>query len=738
MVQGIVQFLVKMNSKNAVNNTRTLKKEIDTAGSSSEELEAKLSAVDAIKLSAINTAVSTLTSTMMEAVKSASNYSYEFARVNMLTGATAEESKTLERQMLSLGSQTTLTTEQVAEAAQELGALGFSADDTSKALGSVVKAAEGTGASSQEVAVAMASIEKQFGLTADSSEHMADVLTISANESAADVSYMGDAFKYVGKDAANLGMSVEETAAVIMVLADNGLAASQAGTGLRAVLKNLTAPTEEAQAALDDLGVSVYNSDGSFRGFSTVIGDLQTAFSGLSEEERNNAARAIAGKTASAAFLTIVDGGPDKINAYTKALQDSTGAADEASAALRDTLTAQFNSLFGSITNVVYALLSLLEPALILLIKSLVLVLGAIQFVILGFRDWISQFPIISKLLSVFVAGLIVYAIVTSIATAETIAKTVATLAETAAMVALTVVEYAAIFAIAVLIAAVAYVIIKFIGWENITNAVTTVLTALRDFIQKYIIPILKSLASFITGTIIPAWKSFYSAVGELVISILQSLWAIINGSIIPILQMLNQLIIGPTIAAFTAIWNILSPLIIPVFQLLYSVISTVNNLIKTGLIIVLKTLDAILKALVEPLTNFASLLSDKLASAIEFVRPGLEFLQTIFTSISNIVGKVASGISGLADSIMGIFPFSAGTSFEVQRTGAAFNDTQTVAYRNMAGFGQMHGNALQGVTNNDSTSYNDSRQYQIVVNSVEEANKVVDAHKEWKEMIKG
>lgn len=836
MVQGVVQFLVKMKSDEAVNNTKTLKKELDETGQASEQTEKRLSAINAVKFSAINTATSALTSAMGGAVKAAGNYSYEFARVNMLTGANTKEAASLERQMLNLGAQTTLTTEQVAEAAQELGALGFNAEDTSKALEGVVKAAEGTGASTTDVAKTMASIEKQFGLTADSSEHLADVLTVSANESAADVAYMGDAFKYVGKDADNLGMSVEETAAVIMVLADNGLAASQAGTGLRSVIKNLSAPTDAAAAAMDDLGVSVYESDGSFRGFSTVIDDLSKAFSGLSDEERNNYARAIAGKTASAAFLTVLDGGSGTIEDYQEALENSTGAADEASSVLRNTLTAQFDSLFGSITNVVYAILSLLEPAIVKIIEGITTLLGWIQNLILDFRDWVNSSELVTnamdfisehselviKAIAAIIAISLIYfgvnAIVTSgifakvgawlieiatsawvtlqmitynavafitsalyqIITGRIIIKVVQmiieitasisltiyqtilnavefisvgikglmeqgiikvvvqkiieiakTIIQIAVNVALNIVWYAQIAVTVLIIAAVLYLIVTHDGLKAIVLLVIGVFVALYTFFVNNILPILMKLAQFIISTVIPAFVEIVKEIAAQLLPILQQLWEFFVGSILPILQKLATLIVSIVVPALVSIWNTISPLLLPVLELL-------GTIIMGTVIVALEAMKAALDFLLPPIESLCTWIGDKLDAAINAVKPALEWLGDKFSWIADIVSSLASGIGGVVDSIGGfIGGIFSSAPITVQRSGAAFDDTQTIAYRNMSGFGQIHGSGLETI-NNSNTSYNDNRQLQVVVNSVEEANEIVDKHADWKEMIKG
>ena len=64
----------------------------------------------------------------------------------------------------------------------------------------------------------MASSINSFNLKAENSGHVADVLATAANDSAADINYMGDALKYAGTPAHSLGISLEDTSAAIEVM----------------------------------------------------------------------------------------------------------------------------------------------------------------------------------------------------------------------------------------------------------------------------------------------------------------------------------------------------------------------------------------------------------------------------------------------------------------------------------------------------------------------------------------
>ncbi|EFO32140.1 family phage tail tape measure protein [Roseibium sp. TrichSKD4] len=88
-------------------------------------------------------------------------------------------------------------------------------------------------------------------------EEISDVLAYSANESNTNIEEMAVNFRYVAPLAAATGMSLKEMAVSSMMLANNGIKGSNAGTGLRFALTRLLKPTKQAYAAMSHLGIKV-------------------------------------------------------------------------------------------------------------------------------------------------------------------------------------------------------------------------------------------------------------------------------------------------------------------------------------------------------------------------------------------------------------------------------------------------------------------------------------------------
>jgi hypothetical protein len=93
--------------------------------------------------------------------------------------------------------------------------------------------------------------------TAESLRRVNDALSFAAANSNTDVRMMGETFKYVGPMAAAAGMSIEHVAAASMVMAKNGIRASEAGVAMRSALVRMVRPTKPMLAALARLNVNV-------------------------------------------------------------------------------------------------------------------------------------------------------------------------------------------------------------------------------------------------------------------------------------------------------------------------------------------------------------------------------------------------------------------------------------------------------------------------------------------------
>lgn len=90
----------------------------------------------------------------------------------------------------------------------------------------------------------------------------------------------------VGSTAQMLGMNNNELGATLGVLANYGTKGSEAGTAVNSMLTRMVG-NSTAIGAYKDLGVSLYDQEGKFRGLSTVLSETADALDRLTDEKRN-------------------------------------------------------------------------------------------------------------------------------------------------------------------------------------------------------------------------------------------------------------------------------------------------------------------------------------------------------------------------------------------------------------------------------------------------------------------
>ncbi len=184
-----------------------------------------------------------------------------------------------------------------------------------------------------------------FGLSASDSTHFADVLAKASSNANTNVGLMGETFKYVAPLAGALGFSAEDCATAIGLMANSGIKSSQAGTNLRAILSRMAKPTDEVQAAMDKLGLSLTDSSGNMKSLQEIMVDMRAGFAGLTEEQKANMAASLGGQDAMSGLLAIVNASDEDFASLTASIYDCDGAAAQMAETMNDNLEGQITIL---------------------------------------------------------------------------------------------------------------------------------------------------------------------------------------------------------------------------------------------------------------------------------------------------------------------------------------------------------------------------------------------------------
>lgn len=197
----------------------------------------------------------------------------------------------------------------------------------------------------EENAALLTGMKSAFQLSNDKVAHIGDVLSMTMNKTAADFDGMSDALTYAAPVAKNAGVSIEETAAMVGALHDSKITGSMAGTGSRAVMSRLQAPTGKAYDAIKELGVKTSDSKGNTRPIFSILKEMQRSFekNNLGTGQRAEYMKTIFGEEASsAAAVLMTAASTGKLDKLTAAFKASDGKTEELVKVMQDNLGGDF------------------------------------------------------------------------------------------------------------------------------------------------------------------------------------------------------------------------------------------------------------------------------------------------------------------------------------------------------------------------------------------------------------
>lgn len=200
------------------------------------------------------------------------------------------------------------------------------------------------------------------GIALEDSARAADILTVAANQSAGGVEDIIAGMRPLGPVAASMGIGFDESAAAIAVFTNNGMKGADAGISLARGLQNLADPTSEAAGLMTDLGISAFDSQGSFVGFPSLFGQLQGSMSGMSDQAQLTALSTIFGAEAMDVMGLAILNGAEPLEAMIGLMQEQ-GIASEQAATRMDTFWGSLDRAKESVMTLIASFMSGLLPA---------------------------------------------------------------------------------------------------------------------------------------------------------------------------------------------------------------------------------------------------------------------------------------------------------------------------------------------------------------------------------------
>lgn len=343
----------------------------DSTATVNDKLKATSSAFNTVGMNLTKGVTLPLVGLGAVATKTAAEFEEKMSKVEAISGATAEQMQDLTNKALEMGAKTKYSAAESADAFTYMAMAGWDAEQMIAGIEGIMNLAAADGIELARASDIVTDALTAFGLEAGDAAHFANVLAVAASESNTNVDMLGESFKYVGAVAGSMNMSIEDVSLALGVMANAGVKSSQAGTTLRSVLTRLSTnagATSNSLGALDilteKLGVQFYDTAGNVRDLSDVLDETREAWKGLSDEEAANYAKKIAGQTAIAGFLSLMNAETQEYEDLKVALNNSEDAAEKMAETMMDNLAGSIEQLGGAVETLLIQIGTLMIPTI--------------------------------------------------------------------------------------------------------------------------------------------------------------------------------------------------------------------------------------------------------------------------------------------------------------------------------------------------------------------------------------
>ena len=185
---------------------------------------------------------------------------------------------------IQMGNDTKFTAEESADALYYMALAGWGGADMLEGLDGIMALSAASGVDLARTSDIVTDALTAFGKEAGEASRFADILAATSANSNTNVDLLGESFKYVAPVAGAYGYSLEDVSLALGTMASAGVKGTQAGTGLRQALKQLTTPTDENAALMEKYGISLDDGTGKMLTLRESMEQWRETFGGINVE----------------------------------------------------------------------------------------------------------------------------------------------------------------------------------------------------------------------------------------------------------------------------------------------------------------------------------------------------------------------------------------------------------------------------------------------------------------------
>ena len=611
--------------------------------------------------------------------------------VNATMGNTAEQAALIEDAMNKAAANSTFSMDEAATATLNFARAGLSAAEAADALAPAMNLAAGEAGDLDTVSGGLVATINGFGDTFDQAEHYADVFAAACNSSALDVNSLSESLSVAAPIFSAAGYAVEDATLYLGTMANAGIDANTAANALKTGFARLVSPAKQGAEAMDALGISVTNADGTMKDSLTIQKELHDVFQDLSESEQIAAASAIFGKNQMSNWLALINTAPDDVAALNDELRNSAGTTQEMADAMMSGFGGSIEKLKSSLDVLMVSLGKVASKYLVPLIEKIQGAVDAFMDMDDATKDQIVRIAAMAAAAGplLVVGGKLLAGVgkfmqlAPAIATAlQGISGIFGGVATTAAGALAPILAIAA--AIGVLVAAFLHL------WntnENFRNSMTETWNNIKESFSGFVaqieerLPAIKEAFQNVVDFIKPIWEGLCAILAPIFEGAFQAISVVLDAlfnTIVSVIDMITGVLTGNKELFMQGLATFLAGIVTFITTWWTTFWEMVVNVINVVLGFFGTSLNELLTKIKTFFVNLITLVTDKIVELRDFVIEkinevcdfiaslperfynwGVEMIENLANGIRSAIGSVTDAIGSVAEAIASFLHFS-------------------------------------------------------------------------------
>ena len=313
---------------------------------------------------AISVTAKSVTNFAKSSVQAGMTFDKSMSQVAATMGKTVDEISDLREFAKKMGSETAFSASQAADALNYMALAGYDAETSMNMLPNVLNLAASGGMELARASDMITDTQSALGLSLSQTAELVDKMAKGASKTNTSVGQLGDAMLTVGGTAKMLSGGTTELATALGLLADNGTKGAEGGTALRNIILSLSAPTDKAAAALEDLGVQAFDNNGKMRDLQSIFADFNSALSDMTDAEKTQTLNSIFNKVDLKSVNALLATSTDRWKEVSNAIDNAAGSAEEMAKTQLDNLSGDITIFNSALEGAQIALSDKLTPTL--------------------------------------------------------------------------------------------------------------------------------------------------------------------------------------------------------------------------------------------------------------------------------------------------------------------------------------------------------------------------------------